>query len=110
MKLKEVTIEQVKNLGNYESARLGVTAELGEGDSLDAVANDLKFYVDFKLNQDVREHKLGEINRELESGKDEKGKELSPAAIKQRKGWISHYERAWERFNALEFIHGQAEK
>lgn len=50
-KPKEITIEQVKNLGNYESRRLSLTVTLDKTDDLDQVFKHLKLKVNWLLNE-----------------------------------------------------------
>lgn len=51
--IKEITVERAYtlNLGNYESARLGMTAtaHLSEGDDVDEVYNNVTEFVEDKL-------------------------------------------------------------
>lgn len=104
MQIKEISIERVKNLGNYESIRLTETAVIDEGDDPNKATDDLKFFVEHKLNEDIRATKLAEITDELQKGIDTKGKELTETGIKQRENWIDQYNQEMERFNSLEFM------
>lgn len=97
MKIKEITVERLKNLGNYESARLNVTAQLDEEDNVNQTVEDLAFFLDFKLNEGEREKKMADISIELEKG------DLNEVALEKRNEWIAKYKEAWERFNSLEF-------
>ena len=98
MVIKEITVERLKNLGNYESARLNVTAQIDENDKVDNVVEDLSFYLDYKLNENDREAKLIKLKEELNSGK------LTEEGIAGREAWIEKYHDAVKRFNELEFI------
>lgn len=41
MKIKEIYFEQVRNLGNYETRRIGMTAIVEDNESIRAAVNDL---------------------------------------------------------------------
>ncbi len=49
MKITKVTIQRVKNLGDYESKRLELTAELNEDDDLDAAIASLEAVINNHL-------------------------------------------------------------
>lgn len=97
MQIIQVQVTRKKNLGNYETADLSVTAQLDEKDSPDKTVEDLAFYVDYKLNESERETKLAKIQGEINSGK------LSDVEVAKRENWIELYNKAAERFNKLEF-------
>ena len=42
MKIKTITYQRVKNLGNYESERIELSAELSENDNFEESFNSLK--------------------------------------------------------------------
>lgn len=50
MKYKTITYQRVKNLGNYESKRLELTAELDEDDNLEEAIEILKGKVEIALD------------------------------------------------------------
>lgn len=52
MKVKEVRYQRVKNLGNYESARLELVAELNEDDDVTEAIANLKATVNLHLGID----------------------------------------------------------
>ena len=45
MEIKTITYQRVKNLGNYESERMEMTAELNASDEIDISIQNLKDYV-----------------------------------------------------------------
>ena len=49
MEIKAITYQRVKNLGNYESERMEMTAELGGNDNVDQCAAELKNKVENAL-------------------------------------------------------------
>lgn len=60
MKITTITYQAVKNLGNYESERLEMTAALEEGEDAEAAAIILRRRVNLLLNEPVRFGKLRE--------------------------------------------------
>lgn len=53
MRIKEVKYQRVKNLGNYETERLELLAELNEGEDHREAIEELKVEVEFGLNFDA---------------------------------------------------------
>lgn len=49
MEIKTISYQRVKNLGNYESKRLEMTAELDSNDDVDQCAAELKNHVETAL-------------------------------------------------------------
>jgi len=49
MKIKEMYYERVKNLGNYETERLGATVVLTEKDNINDSFRQIKDFVEKKL-------------------------------------------------------------
>lgn len=60
MQIKTITYGFTKSLGNYQSSRLEVTAELEQGEDPIAVADVLKEFVHTQLNKPT-EQKLSEL-------------------------------------------------
>lgn len=56
MKVKTITYQRVKNLGNYESERFEMTAEVYEDESPTEVAENLKEMVEDALDIKVEAH------------------------------------------------------
>ena len=52
MKVKEVRYQRVKNLGNYESARLELIAEVNEDEDVSSAIAQLKATVNSHLESD----------------------------------------------------------
>lgn len=50
MKIKIITYQRIKNLGNYQSEKLEMTAELEEGEDVQASIAKLKNQVHLGLN------------------------------------------------------------
>lgn len=50
MKVKTITYQRVKNLGNYESERLEITAEINEGEKPQEAIERLRELVLNRLN------------------------------------------------------------
>ena len=50
MKYKTITYQRIKNLGNYESKRLKLSAELDENDNLEEAIEILKGKVELALD------------------------------------------------------------
>jgi hypothetical protein len=50
MKIKTITYQRVKNLGNYESERLEMTAELDPSEDDEVAIAELKARVEISLN------------------------------------------------------------
>jgi uncharacterized membrane-anchored protein len=103
MKVKEITAERLKNLGNYESKRLTLTAVVDEKEDPDKAINDLQFYTDYKVNQESRDSERDVYLKDLKSGVDVKGRELTEAGIKQRQDWLDKYDAAGKRATEIEF-------
>lgn len=61
MKIQTITYQRVKNLGNYESERMEMTAQVDEDDDPNLVALTLKSMVAKELNVEptanAKEHK-----------------------------------------------------
>jgi hypothetical protein len=54
MKIKTISYQRVKNLGNYESERLEMFAELDEDEDPDTVAVQLRLHVNSILDKRVQ--------------------------------------------------------
>ena len=54
MKIKTMSYQRVKNLGNYESERLEMFAELDEDEDPDTVAVQLRLHVNSILDKRVQ--------------------------------------------------------
>ena len=106
MKIKEITAEELKNLGNYESKRLTVTAAVEEGENVDRAVDNLQFYTKYKLNEESRSIQFDKITKELEDNVDFRGKPLNEDGVRQRKDWLEKYHTAVKRAKELEFING----
>lgn len=52
MNIKEIRYQRVKNLGNYESVRLEMVAELNEDDDVDLALTRLQYRVEKALNNE----------------------------------------------------------
>ena len=50
MKIKTITYQRVKNLGNYESERMELVAELDDGEDVEVAIGQLKKEVREALN------------------------------------------------------------
>ena len=61
MKYKTITYQRVKNLGNYESKRLELTAELDENDELEVAIEILKGKVEIALDSTLFEDDDGDV-------------------------------------------------
>lgn len=57
MEIKTISYQRVKNLGNYESKRLEMTAELDSNDDVDQCAAELKNHVETALGLNQPEPK-----------------------------------------------------
>ena len=57
MKITEIGVTKVKNLGNYENLRLEVTATVEEGETPAVVAQHLHEWVTIELAQMERRHR-----------------------------------------------------
>ncbi len=53
MKVQTISVQRVKNLGNYQSERLEMIAVINEGEDPDAAALTLRLKVDRLLNQSL---------------------------------------------------------
>lgn len=54
MRIREVHVQRVKNLGNYENQKIGMTALLEEGEDAEAAAGELEDRVRVALGQPTR--------------------------------------------------------
>ncbi|WP_414546087.1 hypothetical protein [Nostoc sp. CCY0012] len=91
MTIKTITYQRVLNLGNYESKRLEMTAEISEGDDPEAAASHLIETVERKVREDVTQkikeeirqlkHELWELNTEISTKKSLETKEPDPDDI-----------------------------
>ena len=61
MEIKTITYQRVKNLGNYESQRMEMTAELGADDNVDQCAAELRKHVEIALGI-IKEPELIAVN------------------------------------------------
>lgn len=51
MKIKEVTFEELRNLGNYENIKVSLTATISADDDIDFVLDKLRKKTRNKLNE-----------------------------------------------------------
>ena len=58
MKIKEIRYQRVKNLGNYESARCEMIAELNEDDDVEDAFAQLQYQVEKALNNENEDEPL----------------------------------------------------
>jgi hypothetical protein len=68
MQIKSITYQRVFNLGNYETKRLELTAELSELDDVEAKIGCLTELVERKIRQDSYkqlEEEIGRLQEEL---------------------------------------------
>lgn len=68
MQIKTITYQRVLNLGNYESKRLEMTAEIDEGDDLEFETSFLMEMVERKVREDAQkaiEEELRQLRQEL---------------------------------------------
>jgi hypothetical protein len=68
MKITEISVRRVKNLGNYESLAMEFTASVDERAINDAVG-DLNTLLDYHLNKDEREKMRDKLAKEYDSPK-----------------------------------------
>lgn len=61
-------VEKVKNLGNYESARVGVEVELEPGDVPTEVYKDLRVYVSELAEMDEMSIKIARQDAQIRAG------------------------------------------
>jgi hypothetical protein len=66
MKIKTITYQRVLNLGNYESKRLEMTAEIPEGDDVESATSSLMELVERKIREDS-EQEIRRTIRELKN-------------------------------------------
>jgi hypothetical protein len=53
MKVQTISVQRIKNLGNYQSERLEMIAVINEGEDPDAATLTLRLKVDKLLNQSL---------------------------------------------------------
>lgn len=104
MKLTQITIERVKNLGNYESKRMGVTAEVSDSDSINVVISDVDLWLNWNLNRTESDYKLKQFTAEL--GNDE----LPAATRKAKEDFINWYNKTQARVEAMPFLNNTEKK
>lgn len=51
MKIRTITIGHTKNLGNYENAKMEVTAELEDNDVPEQVVKDIKLFIKHNITK-----------------------------------------------------------
>ena len=66
--VRKIYVEKVKNLGNYESARVGVEVELEEGDEPREVYQSLRVYVSELAELDETSIKIARQEAKIRSG------------------------------------------
>lgn len=74
MQIKTITYQRVLNLGNYESKRLEMSAEIHETDNIEAETSHLMEMVESKIREDVTkeiESKIRELKNKLRELKNE---------------------------------------
>lgn len=98
MRLTQITIERVKNLGNYESKRMGVTAEVTEKDDITAVMSDVDLWLNWNLNKAESDYKLKQFTAEL--GNDE----LPAATRKAKEEFVNWYNETEAKVAAMPFL------
>ncbi len=97
MKIRQITIAEIKNLGNYENRTLSITGELHDGDNLDEEIYKLQLYVHHKLNADARKEKLKEVKAKLEE-------DMPDAKREKLEAYVAKYEEHTEIIRNLDFI------
>jgi hypothetical protein len=68
MRIKTITYRRVLNLGNYESKHLEMTAEIPEGDDVEAATSSLMELVERKIREDAEttiRQTIRELKKEL---------------------------------------------
>ncbi|QLE55653.1 hypothetical protein [Nostoc sp. TCL26-01] len=81
MQIKTITYQRVINLGNYESKRLEMTAEMWEGDDLEFETSFLMEMVERKVREDSQkaiEQEIRQLRNELRELKKEYESVQSP--------------------------------
>lgn len=84
MEIKTITYQRVLNLGNYESKRLEMTAEMSPGDDLDFETGVLMEMVERKLREDASqkiEQEIRQLKQELRELQQQITTVKSPPAI-----------------------------
>lgn len=71
IKIRTITYDRVKNLGNYENEKIHVEALLEEGEDPDIVLNGLRDFVDFHLQSRPLNERLNTLKEELKTLKAE---------------------------------------
>ncbi|WP_414579613.1 hypothetical protein [Anabaena sp. CCY 9402-a] len=74
MQIKTITYQRVLNLGNYESKRLEMTAEIYEGDDLEFETTFLMEMVERKIREDATkkvEEEIRLLRKELRQLREE---------------------------------------
>jgi len=95
MKITEIKIEQNKNLGNYESRKLGFSAVLDEHEKSEKCIADLKLFLDWHLNIEERESQAKQYRTEIDSGK------LADAEKVKKEKWLNIYNETKAKVEAL---------
>ena len=98
MRISEITISQKKNLGNYESVDLGLTAILDEGEKVADKLPTLKRYVDWQLNKDIRADQAKKYEAELQAKP-----EMPEPEKAHRAKYIQRFHAAKAEMEAVDF-------
>lgn len=84
MRITEIQYERKKNLGNYESAGLSLTAVLEEGESANDCITRLENVADWRLNAAERDARYAKYTAELADPECEKRE--------AKEKWVAQYE------------------
>ncbi len=96
MKINNIEVKRIKNLGNYESLTIAVSGIPSPANKLSEEFDKLTKYIDFKLNEVERKTKYDKYKAELDSG------ELSEAEAKKATSFITRYNEFMAEIDALE--------
>lgn len=95
MRIAEIKLTQKKNLGNYESLELGLTAIVEESDSPSDSIEKLRNLIDWELNKNERQIKFEDFQKQLLSITDEKRREQIERWIEKFTQMKNEIEKDW---------------
>jgi hypothetical protein len=99
MQIKQVTVELLKNRGNYENTKIAISADIDEKDDVSEKITELQTFIDFKLNEDARQERYLQCKEDLEL------LELTENEKASRIKFIEKYDDLQKKLGELEFYH-----
>lgn len=97
MKVTEITVQQTKQIRQFEPRVISMTVEMQDNDHTDQVIDDLVKYIEYKLAKPERDAKYDKFKATAED------EEASEKDRKGAQGWLEKYRALEEEIAALKW-------